>query len=105
MEVMGTVANLVMAVSPTNLLKLTNVVVYRNLGHQLNLDLNFCRQFKAKLDYEGDRPCIQIKGESYSLLNSAVAEEGEGAREQPQDLEQAQHGQNHICSKNRQMRD
>ena len=33
------------------------------------------------------------------MLNSAVEEEGEGAREQPQDLEQAQHGQNHICSK------
>ena len=58
LEVVGTVANLVMAVSPTNLLQLTDVVVYRNLGHQLNLGLNFCRQFKARLDYEGDRPCI-----------------------------------------------
>ena len=103
LEVVGTVANLVMAVSPTNLLKLMNVVVYRNLGHRPNLGLNFCHQFKTKLDYEGDRPCIQIRGESYSLLNSAAAEEREEAREQPRDLEQAQHGQNHICCKNRQM--
>ncbi|MCP3664794.1 MAG: hypothetical protein GY696_20250, partial [Gammaproteobacteria bacterium] len=87
LEVVGTVANLVMATSPTNLLKQTNVVVYQNLGHQLNLGLNFCSQFKAKLNYEGDRPYIQIRGESYSLLNSAATEEREGAREQPQDPE------------------
>ena len=77
-EVVGKVANQVMAVSPTNLLKLMDVIVYRNLGHQLNLGLNFCCQFKARLDYEGDRPCIQIRGESYSLLNSAAVEEREG---------------------------
>ncbi|MCP3668630.1 MAG: hypothetical protein GY696_40135 [Gammaproteobacteria bacterium] len=52
LEVVGTVANLVMATSPTNLLKLRDVVVYRNLGHPLNLGLNFCRQFQAKLNYE-----------------------------------------------------
>ena len=97
LEVVGTVANLVMAVSPTNLLQLTHIVLYRNLGH-----LNFCRQFKARLDNEGDRPCIQIRGESYSLVNSAAVEERGGEREQPRDLEQAQHGQNYIGSKNKQ---
>ena len=45
LEVVRTVANLVIATSTTNLLKLTNVVVYRNLGHPLNLGLNFGRQF------------------------------------------------------------
>ncbi|MCP3663826.1 MAG: hypothetical protein GY696_15265 [Gammaproteobacteria bacterium] len=44
LEEVGTVANLFMATSPTNLLKLMNMVVYRNLGHPLNLGLNFCRQ-------------------------------------------------------------
>ncbi|MCP3660928.1 MAG: hypothetical protein GY696_00290 [Gammaproteobacteria bacterium] len=89
LEVVGTVVNLVMATSPTNLLKLRNVVVYWNLGHPLNLGLNFCRQFKAKLNYEEDQPRIQIRGESYSLLNSAALEERGGpeptggAREQP----------------------
>ncbi|MCP3661915.1 MAG: hypothetical protein GY696_05360 [Gammaproteobacteria bacterium] len=58
-------------ISPSNLLQL---MVYRNLGHHLNLGLNFCRQFKAKLNYEGDQPQIQIRGESYSLLNSAALE-------------------------------
>ncbi|MCP3662277.1 MAG: hypothetical protein GY696_07240 [Gammaproteobacteria bacterium] len=72
LEVVGTMANLVMATSPTNLPKLTNMVVYRNLDHPLNLGLNFCRQFRAKLNYEGDQPSIQIRGESYSLLNSAA---------------------------------
>ncbi|MCP3668363.1 MAG: hypothetical protein GY696_38740 [Gammaproteobacteria bacterium] len=71
LEVVGMVANLVMATSPTNLLKLRNVV-----GH---LGLNFCRQFKAKLNYEGDQPRIQIRGESYSLLNSAALEEPESS--------------------------
>ncbi|MCP3668657.1 MAG: hypothetical protein GY696_40280 [Gammaproteobacteria bacterium] len=33
LEVVGTVANLVMATSATNLLKLQDVVVYKNLGH------------------------------------------------------------------------
>ena len=37
------------------------------------------------------------------MLNSAAAEEREGAREQSQDLEQAQHGQNHIGSKKKQI--
>ena len=101
LEVVGTVANLVMAVSPTNLLQLTDV--YRNLGHQLNLGLNFCRQFKARLDYEGDRPCIQIQGERYSLVNSAAVEKRGGEREQLRDLEQAQHGQKHLGSNNNQM--
>ncbi|MCP3664980.1 MAG: hypothetical protein GY696_21200 [Gammaproteobacteria bacterium] len=103
LEVVGTVASLVMAVSPTNLLRLTDVVIYRNLGHQLNLGLNFCRQFKARLDYEGDRPCIQIQGERYSLVNSAAVEERGGEREQPRDLEQAQHGQKPMRSNNKQM--
>ena len=86
-------ANLVMAVSPTNLLRLTDVVIYRN----------FCCHFKARLDYEGDRPCIQIQGERYSLVNSAAVEERGGEREQPRDLEQAQHGQKHMGSNNKQM--
>ncbi|MCP3668063.1 MAG: hypothetical protein GY696_37170, partial [Gammaproteobacteria bacterium] len=96
LEVVGTVANLVMAVSPTNLLQLTDVVVYRNLGQQLNLGLNFRHQFKARLDYEGDRPCNQIQGEMYSLVNSAAVEKRGGEREQPRDLEQAQQGQKHL---------
>ncbi|MCP3662609.1 MAG: hypothetical protein GY696_08970 [Gammaproteobacteria bacterium] len=33
LEVVRTVANLVMATSATNLLKLKNVVVYQNIGH------------------------------------------------------------------------
>ncbi len=41
LEVVGTVASLVMGISPKNLLRLTDVVVYQNLGHQLNLGLNF----------------------------------------------------------------
>ena len=79
----GTVASLVMGISPTNLLQLTDIVVYKNLGHQLNLGLNFCRQFKARLNYEGDQPCIEIQGEKYSLVNSVAAEKGGEEREQP----------------------
>ena len=33
LEVVRTVANLIMATSATNLLKLKNVVVYQNIGH------------------------------------------------------------------------
>ncbi len=83
LEVVGTVASLVMGISPTNFLRLTDVVVYQNLGHQLNLGLNFCRQFKARLNYEGDQPCIEIQGEKYSLVNSVAAEKGGEEREQP----------------------
>ncbi|MCP3663073.1 MAG: hypothetical protein GY696_11350 [Gammaproteobacteria bacterium] len=96
LEVVGTVANLVMSISPTNFLQLTDVVVYRNLGHQLNLGLNFCCQFKARLDYKGDQPCIHIQGEKYSLVNCAAAEKKGGEKEQVRDLEQAQHGQRHL---------
>ena len=71
LEVVGTVANLVMA-TMANLLKLKDVMLYRNLGHPLNLDPNFFRQFQAKLDYEGEQPRIQIRGESHSLLTSAA---------------------------------
>ncbi|MCP3664649.1 MAG: hypothetical protein GY696_19525 [Gammaproteobacteria bacterium] len=75
LEVVGTVASLVMGISPKNLLRLTDVVVYQNLGHQLNLGINFCHQFKARINYKGDQPCIEIQGEKYSLVNSVVAEE------------------------------
>ncbi|MCP3664364.1 MAG: hypothetical protein GY696_18055 [Gammaproteobacteria bacterium] len=47
-------------------------------------------QFTARLDYEGDQPCIEIQGERYSLVNSVVAEKRGGEREQ------AQHGQRHL---------
>ena len=60
LEVVGTVANLVMATSATNLLKLRDVVVYQNLGHPLNLGLNFFKQLQWKLDYEGGQPQIKI---------------------------------------------
>ncbi|MCP3664105.1 MAG: hypothetical protein GY696_16715 [Gammaproteobacteria bacterium] len=103
LEVVGTVASLVMGISPTNLLKLTDVVVYRNLGHQLNLGLNFCCQFKARLDYEVDQPFIEIQGEKYSLVNSVAPEKRGGEREQPRDLEQAQRGQRHLGSNHNQM--
>ncbi|MCP3663077.1 MAG: hypothetical protein GY696_11370 [Gammaproteobacteria bacterium] len=43
------------------------------------------------------------EGESDSLLNRAAMEERGGEREQPQDLEQAQHGQKHLGSNNNQM--
>ncbi|MCP3663619.1 MAG: hypothetical protein GY696_14210, partial [Gammaproteobacteria bacterium] len=43
LEVVGKVASLVMGISAKTFLRLTNVVVYQNLGHQLNLGLNFCR--------------------------------------------------------------
>ncbi|MCP3667034.1 MAG: hypothetical protein GY696_31840, partial [Gammaproteobacteria bacterium] len=68
LEVVGIVSSHVMGISPTNFLRLTDVVVYQNLGHQLNLGLNFCCKFKARLNYEGDQPCIEIQGEKYSLL-------------------------------------
>ncbi|MCP3667273.1 MAG: hypothetical protein GY696_33065 [Gammaproteobacteria bacterium] len=61
LEVVGTVANLVMATSAKNLLKLRDVVVYKNLGHPLNLGLNFFRQLQVKLDYEGSQPQIKIQ--------------------------------------------
>ena len=98
-------ANLVMATSTTNLLKLKDVVVYKNLGHPLNLGLNFCRQFRAKLNYEGDQLRIQIRGESYSLLNSAALERrggpkpAGGASDQPRDQEQEKKGQTCTRSK------
>ena len=60
LEVVGTVAKLVMATSATNLLKLWDVVVYQNLGHPLNLGLNFFKQLQWKLDYEGGQPQIKI---------------------------------------------
>ena len=36
-------------------------------------------------------------------MNSAAVEERGGEREQPRDLEQAQHGHNHIGSRNKQI--
>ena len=62
LEVVGTVATLVMATSATNLLQLRDVVVYKNLSHPLNLGLDFFRQLQAKLDYEENQP--QIKSPS-----------------------------------------
>ncbi|MCP3668574.1 MAG: hypothetical protein GY696_39850 [Gammaproteobacteria bacterium] len=65
-------------------------MVYQNLGHQLNLGLNFCRQFKARISYEGDLPCIEIQGEKHPLVDSLAAERGGGERGQPRESEQAQ---------------
>ena len=67
-----------MATSATNLLKLKDVVVYQNLGHPLNLSLNFFRQLQAKLDYEGDQPQIKIRGESHPLLTSTAPDKEGG---------------------------
>ena len=43
LEVVGTVATLVMATLAMNLLQLRDVVVYKNLNHPLNLGLDFFR--------------------------------------------------------------
>ena len=43
LEVVGTVATLVMATSVTILLQLRDVMVYKNLSHPLNLGLDFFR--------------------------------------------------------------
>ncbi|MCP3668071.1 MAG: hypothetical protein GY696_37210 [Gammaproteobacteria bacterium] len=53
LDVVGTLATLIMATPTSNLLKLQDVVVYRNLSHPLNIVLYLFRQFKAKLDYGG----------------------------------------------------
>ena len=82
LEVVGTVDSLLMGITPKTFLRLRNVVIYRNLGHPLNLGLHFCRQFKAKLSYEGDQPCIEIQGEKHPLVDSLAAEREEGARGQ-----------------------
>ncbi|MCP3665522.1 MAG: hypothetical protein GY696_24000, partial [Gammaproteobacteria bacterium] len=72
-EVVGTVDSLLMGIAPKTFLRLRNVVIYRNLGHPLNLGLHFCRQFKAKLSYEGDQPCIEIQERRYPLVDSRAA--------------------------------
>ncbi|MCP3664384.1 MAG: hypothetical protein GY696_18155 [Gammaproteobacteria bacterium] len=77
LEVVGTVASLVMGISAKTFQRLTNVLVYQNLGHQLNLGLNFCRQFKARISSEGDQPCIEIQGEKHPLVDSLAAEQEE----------------------------
>ena len=78
MEVVGTVANLVMATSATNLLQLRDVVVYKNLSHPLNLGLDFFRQLQAKLGYEGSQPKIKIRRESHPLLANIAKATGGG---------------------------
>ncbi|MCP3665924.1 MAG: hypothetical protein GY696_26075, partial [Gammaproteobacteria bacterium] len=67
LEVVGTVDSLLMGITPKTFLRLRNGVIYRNLGHLLNLGLHFCRQFKAKISYEGDQPCIEIQRKRYPL--------------------------------------
>ena len=71
-------ATLILPTSASNLLQLRNVVVYRNLSHPLNLGLDFFRQFKAKLDYEGDQPRVNIHGESYLLVANMTQVAGGG---------------------------
>ncbi|MCP3663629.1 MAG: hypothetical protein GY696_14260 [Gammaproteobacteria bacterium] len=72
-------ASLVMGIMAKTFLRLTNVVVYQNLGHQLNLGLHFCWQFKAMISYEGDQPCIEIQGEKHPLVDSLAAERGDSS--------------------------
>ncbi|MCP3665600.1 MAG: hypothetical protein GY696_24395, partial [Gammaproteobacteria bacterium] len=77
---------------------------YQNLGHQLNLGLHFCRQFKARISYEGDQPCIEIQGEKHLLVDSRAAEQGGGMRGQLRDPEPAQTRKNLDRSSNPQLR-
>ena len=78
LEVVVTVATLIMATSTSNLLQLHDAVVYRNLSHPLNLGLAFFRQFKAKLDYGGEQPQVNIRGESCLFVTSMTKGVGEG---------------------------
>ena len=71
-----------MGIAPTTFLRLRNVVVYRNLGHPLNLGLHFCRKFKARISYEGDQPCIEIQETRYPLVDSQAAGPGDQRRDQ-----------------------
>ena len=103
LEVVGTVASLVMGITAKTFLRLRNVVVYQNLGHQLNLGLHFCRQFKARISYEGDQPCIEIQGEKHPLVDSLAAERGGGTRGQLRDPEPAQTRRNLDKSSNPQL--
>ncbi|MCP3668089.1 MAG: hypothetical protein GY696_37300 [Gammaproteobacteria bacterium] len=73
LEVVGTVDSLLLGIAPTTFLRLRNVVVYRNLGHPLNLGLHFCRKIKARISYEGDQPCIEIQETRYPLVDSPAA--------------------------------
>ncbi|MCP3663091.1 MAG: hypothetical protein GY696_11440, partial [Gammaproteobacteria bacterium] len=49
LELVGTVASLVMGISPTNVLRLHGDVVCQNLGPQRTRGLKFCRQCKPRL--------------------------------------------------------
>ena len=108
LEVVGTVANMDMATSATNLLQLKDVVVYKNLSHPLNLGLNFFRQLQAKLDYEESQPQIMIRGESHPLLANIAPAEGGGtepAKERARDQLRSQKlpgkGQSCVLRRNR----
>ncbi len=90
LEVVGTIDSLLMGIAPKTFLRLRNVVIYRNLGHPLNLDLHFCRQFKARLSYKGDQPCIEIQETRYPLVDSRAAGPGGGPGNQWQDQQPAQ---------------
>ncbi len=82
LEVVGTVDSLLMGIVPKTFLRLRNVVIYRNLGHPLNLGLHFCIQFKARLSYEGDQLCIEIQETRYPLVDSQAAGPGDQSRDQ-----------------------
>ncbi|MCP3664029.1 MAG: hypothetical protein GY696_16315 [Gammaproteobacteria bacterium] len=108
LEVVGTVANLVMATSATNLLQLRDVVVYKNLSHPLNLGLDFFRQLQAKLGYEGSQPKIKIGRESQPLLANIAKATGGGpdpagrrARDQLWSLNLPGRGRNDVSKWNR----
>ena len=70
LEVAGMVPELTMAVSPTMLLTLKEVMVYKNLSHPLNFGLDFLVQQQANLDYSGDQPQIIIRDTSYPLVST-----------------------------------
>ena len=51
---------------------LINPFVIENLSHDLNLGENFLRNNSAKLNFEGTRVTLKIKGEKVELVNKNI---------------------------------
>ncbi len=64
----GTVATLIVAISAVNLVELQDIGVYPQLRHPLCLGQGFLRQVKTRMQFGGVQPRLMINGENYSLI-------------------------------------
>ena len=73
LQVIGKLRHLYMAVSYTLILHLYHMTVVRNLSHPLNLGGYFLNEFRTRLCFAMQTPCLWVHGEFIPLRGVPVS--------------------------------